>query len=207
MGVPQTKSSRPYFKEKDLEYKQDYLARLQATTSQLPERLPMKCKPSRIFLDKGNANVLLEYDENNNESVAVKEIKISFNHQMAEQQHEAEILKKLDHPNIVRFLDIKITKQHVKIYMEYMDGGSLAQKIKDTGPIYEEFAKLYLVQILKGLEYLHVKEIMHRDLKCANILCDSQGNVKLTDFGTAKSIASSTKSRVGTSGFTAPEVL
>lgn len=208
MGLQQFSQEREYFNEKEKNFNQLYLHELLLKSAQNTKRLPMKCKPSLFFIGSGNSNVLLEYDENNNESVAVKKINIKFatNQLLTPPEHEAKILKELDHPNIVKFLDIKVTRNFVKIYMEYMDGGSIAEKIKNNGPIFEDFARIYLFQILKGLEYLHIKDIMHRDLKCANILCDLEGNIKLTDFGSANYMSMYTKSRVGTPGFTAPEV-
>ena len=96
--------------------------------------------------------------------------------------------------------------------------GSLKEKITNSGTIKEAEAKIYIKQILQGLEYLHSKKLIHRDLKCSNILCDTNGDIKLSDFGTTKQLKDLTKSGlnqttkqfdsfVGTPHFMSPEMI
>lgn len=64
--------------------------------------------------------------------------------------------------------------------------GSVYQHLRDTGALNEMLTRKYTRQILEGIAYLHDNRIVHRDIKGANILRDSNGNVKLADFGASK---------------------
>ncbi len=78
--------------------------------------------------------------------------------------------------------------------MEYISGGSIKYILDKYGPLNENLIKIFLKQVLEGLEYLHSKGIVHRDIKSANILLDVKGNIKLFDFGcSAQYIESSSK--------------
>jgi len=72
--------------------------------------------------------------------------------------------------------------------LEYVAGGSLRDILKKFGPLDEKLTKIYIRQILEGLLYLHQNKVVHRDLKCANILLSSDGEVKLSDFGASKKL-------------------
>lgn len=93
------------------------------------------------------------------------------------------IFKQLDHPNIIKFLDSEIIDKNLFIYLEYIPNGSIKHVVDKYGPLNENLIKIYFKQILDGLEYLHTKKIVHRDVKSANILLDCKGNIKLSDFG------------------------
>ena len=67
--------------------------------------------------------------------------------------------------------------------MEFMKGGDFANILEGVGYFDEEVARYYLAQIILALEYLHANGIIHRDLKPDNILVDSEGHIKLIDFG------------------------
>eukprot|EP00727_Mastigamoeba_balamuthi_P008712 m51a1_g4463 putative protein serine threonine kinase (1324) ;mRNA; r:198200-204112 len=133
------------------------------------------------------------------------------------EQYDAEIqlMKNLDHPNIVQSLGAEIRGSTLNIFMEYVGGGSLSLLLKKFGPFGESVIRVYTRQILQGLHYLHSNNILHRDVKCANILLDtaigSKSNVKLTDFGCSRKLADSLgnapHSVKGTPYFMAPEVL
>jgi len=75
------------------------------------------------------------------------------------------------------------------LYLEYIPGGSLGDLIRNFGPLSEKLIKIYIRQILKGLQYLHSKGIVHRDIKAANVLLDTCGTVKLSDFGCSGQIS------------------
>lgn len=68
----------------------------------------------------------------------------------------------------------------------YVVQGSIYQHLRDTGALNEILTRKYTKQILEGVGYLHENRIVHRDIKGANILRDSHGNVKLADFGASK---------------------
>lgn len=103
-------------------------------------------------------------------------------------QREVETLKKVQHPNIVKFIAFDTDDDLDKyfIVLEYINGKNLAEA-HDEISSYTEYEKLELTdQILSGVECLHKKGIMHRDLKPSNIMIDEEGKVKIIDFGISK---------------------
>lgn len=94
------------------------------------------------------------------------------------------------------------------IYMEDMRDGNLAQKIQKCGQLEVDTVRIYTLQVLKGLEYLHcVKWVIHRDVKPENILVSGLGKIKLSDFGEAKFLEESTGTVKGTIAYMAPEII
>ena len=72
--------------------------------------------------------------------------------------------------------------------MEYVPGGSIRNLLNQFEAFDERLVKIYTRQMLEGLKYLHDNGIIHRDLKCANVLVDNMGVIKLSDFGASKRI-------------------
>lgn len=103
-------------------------------------------------------------------------------------QREIELLKELQHENIVQYLDSSIDEAHLNIFLEYVPGGSVAALLGNYGAFEELLVKNFVGQILRGLEYLHGRGIVHRDIKGANILVDNKGGVKISDFGISKKV-------------------
>ncbi|GLB36061.1 putative ste ste11 protein kinase [Lyophyllum shimeji] len=99
---------------------------------------------------------------------------------------ESETLKDLDHPNIVQYLGFEETPDHLSIFLEYVPGGSIGSCLLKHGKFEENVTKSFTGQILAGLEYLHSKGILHRDLKADNILVEMSGVCKISDFGISK---------------------
>ncbi|KAF8078715.1 MAP kinase [Lyophyllum atratum] len=99
---------------------------------------------------------------------------------------ESETLKDLDHPNIVQYLGFEETPDNLSIFLEYVPGGSIGSCLLKHGKFDEEVTKSFTAQILAGLEYLHSKGILHRDLKADNILVEMSGVCKISDFGISK---------------------
>ena len=101
----------------------------------------------------------------------------------------------------------------IKLYMvmEYMNGGELFFHLAKDGTFSEIRAKFYIGEILIGLNYLHANGIIYRDLKPENILLDSEGHIRLTDFGLSKSGIDATNPKAytfcGTPEYLAPEIL
>ncbi|CAM0902180.1 unnamed protein product [Alopecurus aequalis] len=125
---------------------------------------------------------------------------------------EIDLLKNLNHKNIVKYLGSLKTKSHLHIILEYVENGSLANIIKPNkfGPFPESLAAVYIAQVLEGLVYLHEQGVIHRDIKGANILTTKEGLVKLADFGVATKLTEAdvnTHSVVGTPYWMAPEVI
>jgi mitogen-activated protein kinase kinase kinase len=148
--------------------------------------------------------------------MAIKEVVLPENSKESIQialdlQREIRILQKYAHPNIVKYYGVKLSNNTIKIFMEYMSGGSLAKNIAQYGKIPETGAKRYTKQILEGLLYLHYNKIVHRDIKGANILLAQENSrIKLADFGCAKEIAQNKtyhESMKGTANWMAPEII
>ncbi|EIW86801.1 Pkinase-domain-containing protein [Coniophora puteana RWD-64-598 SS2] len=99
---------------------------------------------------------------------------------------ESETLKDLDHPNIVTYLGFEETPDFLSIFLEYVPGGSVGSCLREYGKFGEDVTKSFTAQILAGLEYLHSKNILHRDLKADNILVENNGTCKISDFGISK---------------------
>ena len=125
-------------------------------------------------------------------------------------QNETDILKRLDHPNIVIYFGSGYLNGCFGIEMEYVAGGSMRSYIKKHGPLKTAFARECLFYILDGISYLHSNQIIHRDLKADNILRTIGGTIKIADFGISKQVStlmSGTDSFVGTPYWMAPEVI
>ncbi len=97
--------------------------------------------------------------------------------------NEKNILSQMSNEFIVRGVYTFQSKKFLYMVMEFMKGGDLSSLLEQVGSFDEDTAKYYLAQIVLALEYLHSKGVIHRDLKPDNILIDSEGRIKLTDFG------------------------
>ncbi|KAI3694078.1 hypothetical protein L1987_77037 [Smallanthus sonchifolius] len=123
-----------------------------------------------------------------------------------------DLLKNLNHKNIVKYLGSIKTETHLYIILEYVENGSLASIIKPDkfGPFPESLVAVYIAQVLEGLVYLHEQGVVHRDIKGANILTTKEGIVKLADFGVSIKLSEAddnTHSVTGTPYWMAPEVI
>lgn len=97
--------------------------------------------------------------------------------------NERDILSTVNNEFIVRGVYTFQSKQYLYMVMEFMKGGDFSNLLENIGFLDQDTAKLYLAQVVLALEYLHSKGIIHRDLKPDNLLIDSDGHIKLTDFG------------------------
>src|SRR2546425_4691341 len=119
---------------------------------------------------------------------------------------EARAASALNHPNVCTIYDIKEVNEQQFIVMEYVDGTTIKQKV----PIQKlQDALTYALQIGEALHEAHSKRIVHRDIKCENIMVNSKNQIKVMDFGLAKLKGSMkltrTSSTVGTLAYMAPE--
>ena len=122
---------------------------------------------------------------------------------------EVYILKKIQHSNVIRLLEVFESSKHLLIVMEYSDGGDLLKYVKTNGRLNEERARIYFKNIAIGLAHCHCRSVLHRDIKLDNILLDSHGGVKICDFGVSKILKKDqmVKEQCGTPAYIAPEVI
>lgn len=106
--------------------------------------------------------------------------------QMGEQvKKEISIMKDLDHPNIVRIIEVLMSTDYLYIVMDYVEGGELYTKIARGGRLQNDECKKYVRQLCSALNYCHSRNVCHRDIKPQNILLDKNDNALLADFGFA----------------------
>ncbi|KAI5710097.1 hypothetical protein M8J76_012177 [Diaphorina citri] len=99
---------------------------------------------------------------------------------------EIEVVKGLKHPNLIRFLQAIETTHRVYIIMEYAKNGSLLEVIRKERYIDEDKGRRWFSQLADAIDYCHKKSVVHRDIKCENLLLDDKYNIKLSDFGFAR---------------------
>jgi len=142
-------------------------------------------------------------------TIAAKKLKLKQNKKkiLDEFKNEVAIFAKLRHPNVVLFMGASTESENLTIVTEYMDGGTLRQ-YQDTHPVDLKLAIRFGKQIAFGLNYLHLRGIIHRDLKRENLLLDHSLTVKLSDFGLSCLIPKDgfVEGQTGTPWLIAPEV-
>jgi mitogen-activated protein kinase kinase kinase len=106
-------------------------------------------------------------------------------------KREISLLRDLRHPNIVQYLGCGTSAEYLNIFLEYVPGGSVQTMLNSYGSLREPLVRSFVRQILNGLSYLHSRDIIHRDIKGANILVDNKGTVKISDFGISKKLEAS----------------
>ncbi|KAL4227977.1 Cyclin-Dependent Kinase 7 [Mactra antiquata] len=168
------------------------------------------------FLGEGQfATVYKARDEVKDKIVAVKKIKLGTRQEAADginrtALREIKLLQELNHPNIIGLLDVFGQKSNVSLVFDFMDT-DLEIIIKDNNIILTlGHIKAYMLQTLKGLEYLHNNWILHRDMKPNNLLINREGTLKLGDFGLAKFFGSPNRiytHQVVTRWYRCPELL
>lgn len=111
-------------------------------------------------------------------------------------KRESQAAASMSHPNILNIYDVGVEKIDDKniqyIVMEYIDGNTLKEVIKSRGKLSEDETIYYSLQISKALKHAHINHIVHRDIKPQNIMITKDNRVKVTDFGIAKAVSSST---------------
>nr|CAD7409250.1 unnamed protein product [Timema poppensis] len=124
---------------------------------------------------------------------------------------EIAILKKLDHPNIVKLVEVldDPLEDHLYLVFELLERGEVLEVPTDT-PLSESKAWTYFRDVIQGIEYLHYQRIIHRDIKPSNLLLGEDGCVQIGDFGVCNEFHGSDASlsnTAGTPAFMAPEAL
>ncbi|KAK4359169.1 hypothetical protein RND71_021398 [Anisodus tanguticus] len=126
---------------------------------------------------------------------------------------ESVAMKVLDRSTIIKHKmvdQVIATRTKIYIILEFITGGELFDKIVHHGRLSEAESRRYFQQLIDGVDYCHIKGVYHRDLKPENLLLDSQGNLKMSDFGLSASPGEGVnilKTTCGTPNYVAPEVL
>lgn len=137
-------------------------------------------------IGKGNfARVMLARHMPTNSEVAIKIIdKTQLNPNSLEKLfREVSIMKLLNHPSIVKLYEVIETEKTLYLVMEYVSNGEVFEFLVKNGRMKENVARQKFRQIVSAVQYLHSKNIIHRDLKAENLLLDSNLDVKIVDFG------------------------
>ncbi|XP_073463700.1 mitogen-activated protein kinase kinase kinase 3 isoform X2 [Aquarana catesbeiana] len=197
-------------------------------TLSVPERNIAKKSPSapinwrrgKLLGQGAFGRVYLCYDVDIGRELAAKQVQFDpdspeTSKEVSALECEIQLLKNLHHDRIVQYYGCLRDKgeKTLTIFMEYMPGGSVKDQLKAYGALTENVTRRYTRQILEGVSYLHSNMIVHRDIKGANILRDSAGNVKLGDFGASKRLqticmsGTGIRSVTGTPYWMSPEVI
>jgi serine/threonine protein kinase len=125
-------------------------------------------------------------------------------------KYETDLMKKLNHPNITKILEMFEDEKYFLIIMEYINGGNLFSFVKKRRKLSEKTAKFLFRQIILGIKYIHEQNIVHRDIKLENLLIDLNNNVKICDFGIGRKLENKKQllhDQCGTLMYMAPEIL
>ncbi|XVF39422.1 hypothetical protein PTKIN_Ptkin01aG0033400 [Pterospermum kingtungense] len=164
------------------------------------------------LLGRGSFGSVFEGISDDGFFFAVKEVSLLDQGSQGKQsiiqlEHEIALLSQFEHENIVQYYGTDKDDSNLYIFLELVTKGSILN-LYQRYHLKESVVSAYTRQILHGLKYLHDRNVVHRDVKCANMLVDANGSVKLADFGLAKATKlNDVKSCKGTAFWMAPEVL
>ncbi|KAK6299457.1 hypothetical protein J4Q44_G00294900 [Coregonus suidteri] len=183
-------------------------------------RAPVNWRQGKLLGRGAFGEVYLCYDADTGRELAAKQVPFDPDCQETSKEVnalecEVQLLKNLHHERIVQYYGSTrdLEQRKLTIFVEFMPGGSIKDQLKAYGALTEKVTRRYTRQILQGVFYLHSNMIVHRDIKGANILRDSTGNIKLGDFGASKRIqticmsGTGIKSVTGTPYWMSPEVI
>jgi serine/threonine protein kinase len=166
----------------------------------------------RKIAEGGTAEVHLGYDAWSSEWRAIKTLLPDYSKRPALRhrfEREAETMKALSHPNIIRVFDAGSDAEVAWLVMEYAEGGSIIEWVERHGPMPPRLAVQVVGELCAGIQYAHQEGVVHRDIKPQNVLVDRHGVCKVTDFGIAQVVQETrvtmTGTVMGTIGYMAPE--
>ncbi|KAL7208823.1 hypothetical protein ACSBR1_030534 [Camellia fascicularis] len=164
------------------------------------------------LLGRGSFGSVYEVIADGGFFIAVKEVSLldqgdQGRQSISQLEQEIALLSQFEHENIVRYYGADKDESNLYIFLELVTEGSLSSVYQKYN-LPDSLVSSYTRQILHGLKYLHERNVVHRDIKCANILVHANGSVKLADFGLAKvTKLNDIKSFRGTAYWMAPEVV
>ncbi|KAJ3054500.1 signal transducing kinase of the PAK [Rhizophlyctis rosea] len=188
------------------------------TTDDIIERLRAICNPAdptklyRNLIKVGqgaSGGVFTAYQVGSNNAVAIKQMNLEQQPKKDLIINEILVMRDSKHKNIVNFIDSFLWKGDLWVVMEYMEGGSLTDCVTSNFMTEGQIAAV-CKETLEGLQHLHSKGVIHRDIKSDNLLLGMDGQIKLIDFGFCAQINDSNAKRttmVGTPYWMAPEVV
>ncbi|KAI8090676.1 kinase-like domain-containing protein [Thamnidium elegans] len=141
---------------------------------------------------------------------AVKVLKKSEVVRLKQVEHtnnEKHILESVAHPFLVNMWGTFQDNVNLYMVMDYVPGGELFSVLRRSKRFPDHVAKFYAAEVILAIEYMHSKNVIYRDLKPENLLLDSQGHIKITDFGFAKHVPDITWTLCGTPDYLAPEII
>lgn len=187
---------------------------------EIPPKTTLHWKRGQIIGEGAYGKVYECLNIDTGEILAAKHVKLSGDPQkviseVKNLKKEILTLRELKHKNIVRYITTEVneTSTAIDIIMEYVPGGSVKYLLSKFKKLHEKTIQKYVRELLEGLSFLHSQNIIHRDIKCANILVANDGTIKLSDFGASKRLGSTVKFEVlskslrGSPYWMAPEVV
>ena len=139
----------------------------------------------------GMSTVYRAFDETLERWVAIKLLhrEISSDSDQLERfRREARAVASLSHPHVVTVIDFGEDDDHPYIVFEYVEGETLKERLRRVGRLPVAEAVAYAIEIGRALECAHSNRLIHRDVKPQNVLIDTEGRAKVTDFGIARSL-------------------
>lgn len=160
-------------------------------------------------LGSGGMAVVHRVRDDQGRVYALKELK-SPGEMGARFKKEFEVVRRIEHPNIVRMTECFEAQQTMHIVMEFVDGLDLRELLAHYGPLPDSQVALIGAEIAAGLAHAHRQGVLHRDLKPENVMLNRQGQVRIMDFGVARVLGTrmtTTGIIVGSPGYMSPEQL
>lgn len=164
----------------------------------------MRIKKGKLLGKGAFGAVYQAMDAMSGELLAIKQLPIAHDvtaHTLRGIEREIAINSSLPpHRHCVRYLGVQSTQRNIYIVMEHVSGGSIQSLLQSVGQFHERTMRSYSAMVLSGLQHLHRNNVVHQDIKGANVLIDEKGIAKIADFGCSKHLSSAGSGSNGASG-------